>query len=175
MDVTPPSTEPADALLAGFNQGTRTRLGKLGLHRRFDLVLHLPLRYEDETVVHAVMAAPQGVVCQVEGVVVECTVKFKPRRQLVARVRDHSGEVAVRLLNFYPSQQKQLSEGQRVRLCGELRSGFFGAEMIHPRIRVVGADTPMPDTESIQARRAPDLTGGTEKRTRLGRSTSVNG
>jgi ATP-dependent DNA helicase RecG len=145
MDVTPPSTEPADALLAGFNQGTRTRLGKLGLHRRFDLVLHLPLRYEDETVVHAVMAAPQGVVCQVEGVVVECTVKFKPRRQLVARVRDHSGEVAVRLLNFYPSQQKQLSEGQRVRLCGELRSGFFGAEMIHPRIRVVGADTPMPD------------------------------
>jgi ATP-dependent DNA helicase RecG len=53
--------------------------------------------------------------------------------------------VAVRLLNFYPSQQKQLSEGQRVRLCGELRSGFFGAEMIHPRIRVVGADTPMPD------------------------------
>jgi ATP-dependent DNA helicase RecG len=145
MDVTPPSTEPADALLAGFNQGTRTRLGKLGLHRRFDLVLHLPLRYEDETVVHAVMAAPQGVVCQVEGVVVECTVKFKPRRQLVARVRDHSGEVAVRLLNFYPSQQKQLSEGQRVRLCGELRSGFFGAEMIHPRIRVVGADTPLPD------------------------------
>lgn len=145
MDVTPSSTEPADPSLAGFNEGIRTRLGKLGLRRRFDLVLHLPLRYEDETVVHAIMEAPEGIACQVEGVVVDCSVKFKPRRQLVARVRDHSGEVAVRLLNFYPSQQKQLSEGQRVRLCGELRSGFFGAEMIHPRIRVVREDTPLPD------------------------------
>ena len=145
MDVTPSSTEPADPSLAGFNEGIRARLGKLGLRRRFDLVLHLPLRYEDETVVHAIMEAPEGIACQVEGVVVDCSVKFKPRRQLVARVRDHSGEVAVRLLNFYPSQQKQLSEGQRVRLCGELRSGFFGAEMIHPRIRVVREDTPLPD------------------------------
>jgi ATP-dependent DNA helicase RecG len=145
MDVTPPSAEPADPSLAGLNEGIRARLGKLGLLRRFDLILHLPLRYEDETVVHAIMDAPQGVVCQVEGVVVDCAVKFKPRRQLVARVRDRSADVVVRLLNFYPSQQKQLSQGKRVRLSGELRSGFFGAEMIHPRIRVVSEGTPLPD------------------------------
>jgi ATP-dependent DNA helicase RecG len=144
-DATPAPTELADSTLAGLHEGVRARLGKLGLRRRFDLVLHLPLRYEDETVVHAIADAPHGVVCQVEGVVTGCTVTFKPRRQLVARVRDRSGEVAVRLLNFYPSQQKQLSEGKRVRLCGEMRSGFFGAEMIHPRIRVVSEDTPLPD------------------------------
>jgi ATP-dependent DNA helicase RecG len=53
----------------------------------------------------------------------------------VARAADASGEVMLRFVHFYPNQQKQLAEGARLRIFGELRDGFFGAEMIHPRVR----------------------------------------
>ena len=142
-----PSTERAagEDDPTGFAPALAGKLSKLGIRRSFELVLHLPLRYEDETRVLPIARAPSGLTSQVEGVVSECDVKYRPRRQLVAKVRDESGEVVVRLLNFYPSQQKQLAPGNRVRLCGEIRGGFFGAEMIHPRIRVVTETTPLAD------------------------------
>jgi ATP-dependent DNA helicase RecG len=48
----------------------------------------------------------------------------------------------LRFLNFYPSQQKQLAVGQRVRVRGELRGGFLGREMVHPTVKAAG--TPLP-------------------------------
>ena len=122
-----------------------TKLATLGLTRPFDLVLHLPLRYEDETRVVPMAAAPHGLPTQVEGIVVDAEVRVRGRRQLVARVRDDTGQLTVRLLHFYPGQQKQLAPGQRVRLAGEIRHGFDGPEMVHPRVRAVTADTPLPE------------------------------
>lgn len=131
--------------LPGVPRAVADRLSKLGIQRPFDLVLHLPLRYEDETRVQAIAEARHGTLVQVEGVVIDCDVKFRPRRQLVARIRDEGGELTVRLLHFYPSQQKQLAPDTRVRLVGEIRQGFFGAEMVHPRIKVVNQSTPLPE------------------------------
>ena len=51
----------------------------------------------------------------------------------------------MRFLNFYGSQAKALVAGARVRAFGEARPGFFGAEMVHPRYRIVRADTPLPE------------------------------
>jgi ATP-dependent DNA helicase RecG len=51
-----------------------------------------------------------------------------------------------RLLHFYPNQLAQLKPGVRVRLMGEVRPGFFGGEMVHPRLRVVQPGTPLPTT-----------------------------
>jgi ATP-dependent DNA helicase RecG len=126
----------------------KDKLRKLGLSRVVDLVLHLPLRYEDETRLTLIDEALPGVAVQVEAEVLDVTVQFRPRRQLVARVSDESGELTLRFLNFYGSQTKQLErardEGQRLRLFGEIRHGFLGAEMVHPRYRVVRADEPLP-------------------------------
>lgn len=120
---------------------TLTRLAKLGIQQAFDLVLHLPLRYEDETHLYPIVDAPVGSNVLVEGDVVHAEITYKPRKQLVARVADKTGEIYVRLLNFYPNQQAQLAVGKQVRLLGELRRGFYGEEMVHPKIRVVGSDT----------------------------------
>ncbi|MCW5625242.1 MAG: ATP-dependent DNA helicase RecG [Burkholderiales bacterium] len=136
--------EAVPASLPGVTRTVATQLAKLGLKRGFDLVLHLPLRYEDETRITPIVEAPHGLPTQVEGVVVDCDVKFRPRKQLVARVRDAGGELTVRLLHFYPSASRQLAVGSRVRLSGEIRHGFFGAEMVHPRIRTVGENTALP-------------------------------
>jgi ATP-dependent DNA helicase RecG len=119
-------------------------LRKLGLVRDIDLALHLPLRYEDETVVRPIASLREGEVAQVEAEVQDSRVEFRPRRQLVVRVHDASGELVLRFLNFYPSHQKALAAGQRVRVRGEARGGFFGLEMVHPAFRAVEPGTPLP-------------------------------
>ena len=118
-------------------------LHKLGLKRDIDLALHLPLRYEDETRNIPIGQAREGGTVQVEGVVLEQRVETRPRRQLVVRMADDSGELTLRFLHFYPSQQKAMPVGQRVRVRGELRVGFFGKEMVHPAVKAVTEDTPL--------------------------------
>jgi ATP-dependent DNA helicase RecG len=122
---------------------------KLGYASPADLILHLPLRYEDETRLIPLRDARMGERAQVEGVVQHAEIQARPRRQLVVEVLDGADARArlfFRLLHFYPSQIAQLKPGARVRLLGDIRPGFFGAEMVHPQYRVVRENTPLPDT-----------------------------
>jgi ATP-dependent DNA helicase RecG len=117
---------------------------KLGLKRDIDLALHLPMRYEDQTRLVPIGRLRDFEMAQVQGVVRDCRIETRGRRQLVVHLADESGELVLRLLNFYPSQQKALAVGQCVRARGEVRGGFFGREMVHPEFRVVQPDTPLP-------------------------------
>ncbi len=117
---------------------------KLGLRTPQDFILHLPLRYEDETQVTPVARLVPGRWAQIEGEVVRCEVQSRPRRQLVATVADDTGEIGLRFLTFYPSHQRQLATGNRVRVRGEPRGGLFGLEMVHPRLG--SANVALPDT-----------------------------
>ena len=115
---------------------TARKLEKLHLNTAWDLALHLPLRYEDETKVVPISAAPLGEVCQVEGEVLHQEVQFKPRKQLVAQIKGDDGAILnLRFIHFYPSHQKQLAPGQRVRALGEIKRGYERYEMIHPKIK----------------------------------------
>lgn len=132
LSPTPPKSAPQKAM------------EKLGLHRDIDLALHLPLRYEDETRLQPVAALRDGDSAQVEGTVRDAQVQFRPRRQLVVRLQDDAGdELVLRFLHFYPSHQKALAAGQRVRVRGEARGGFFGLEMVHPAFKAVDAGEPL--------------------------------
>ena len=118
---------------------TARKLEKLHLNTAWDLALHLPLRYEDETKIVSISAAPLGEVCQVEGEVLHQEVQFKPRKQLVAQIKGDDGAILnLRFIHFYPSHQKQLSPGQRVRALGEIKRGYERYEMIHPKIKSPG-------------------------------------
>ena len=128
---------------AGVTKGALEKLARLGIARRFDLVLHLPLRYDDETRIHPISEAPSAQDVLVQGRVVESAVKYRPRRQLVCHIEDGTGVLTLRFLNFYPSQVKQLAPGTLVRAFGEIRQGFLGPEMVHPRCRVVLDDAPV--------------------------------
>lgn len=124
--------------------GPQRALEKLGLVRAIDLALHLPIRYEDETRVVPIAEVRDGSVAQVEGVVTDCQVQIRARRQLVVRIHDGRDDLVLRFLHFYPSHQKSLAVGRRVRVRGEARGGFFGLEMVHPSFKGVDADTPLP-------------------------------
>ena len=113
------------------------KLIKLGITDEFDLLMHLPLRYEDETHLYPIKDAPASKIVQIEGVISHSEIVYRPRRQLVCQVQDGSGTLFMRFLNFFGSQVKAYSAGARVRLLGETRTGFFGMEMVHPKCRII--------------------------------------
>lgn len=122
------------------------RLQKLGIVDIQGLLLHLPLRYIDETRITAIRDLRAGEQAQVEGEIVHTEVQYKPRKSLISQLRDATGQLSLRFLHFYPSQIKALTEGKRLRVLGEVRNGFFGWEMVHPQCRPVGADAPISET-----------------------------
>jgi ATP-dependent DNA helicase RecG len=133
----------AKPAIPGASPVVAEKLKTLGLHTQADLVLHLPLRFEDETRITPVAAAVPGATSQFDVTVVSTEIAYRPKRQLVCRVADDSGELALRFLNFYPSQQKVLQPGVRLRVFGEVRggrSGLGGSEIIHPRFRALHGD-----------------------------------
>ena len=126
-----------------------TDLGKfarLGIRTEADLLLHLPLRYEDETRIVAIADVSPGETAQVAGEVCSNEIVARPRRMLQVELDDGSGRIGLRFLNFYGSQVAQLAVGRRLRAMGEVRGGLFGLEMVHPRYRMLGGADRLPAT-----------------------------
>jgi ATP-dependent DNA helicase RecG len=117
-------------------------LHKLGLRRDIDLALHLPLRYEDETRITPLSSARDGQMVQIEATVTSCEVQLRPRRQLLVQVEDATGTCELRFFSFYPSHQKTLAVGNRLRIRGEVKGGFWGRQMLHPAFRTAGGELP---------------------------------
>ena len=119
----------------------------LGLARAADLILHLPLRYEDETHLTPFTQLKASEVAQVEGVLTHKEQQRGGRAQLLFEIEDKAGErLRIRLLHFRPNQAAALTNGVTVRAFGEVRPGLFGLEMVHPRYRVLRPSTPLPKT-----------------------------
>lgn len=141
-----PPTAPAPAAktqaVAAPKSQPQKALEKMGLRRDIDLALHLPLRYEDETRIVMLKDARDGDMVQIEGQITNSEVTFRPRRQLRVTVDDGSDTCVLRFINFYPSHQKTLSVGARVRVRGEIRGGFVGREMVHPSFKLAGGELP---------------------------------
>mgnify|MGYP003445596012 CR=1 FL=1 len=116
-------------MIPGSTPATAAKLAQLGIRTQADLVLHLPLRYEDETRVTAIADLRPGMPAQVEAEIVESSVQYRPRRQLVVRVQDAAGnDLVLRFLNFYGSQVKQLAAGRRLRVLLLAASRRLGSE-----------------------------------------------
>ena len=142
------SRGPAAGGRAKAGDALAEKLLRIGVLRDEDLVLHLPLRYEDHTQVVPLADAKPGAAAHTEGVIVSADIQYRPRRQLVCLLRDpgrSDASLVLRFFSFYPSHQKSLTAGTRVRVFGDVREGYFGPEIVHPQFKVVATDTPLPD------------------------------
>ncbi|QKJ89089.1 ATP-dependent DNA helicase RecG [Paramixta manurensis] len=124
--------------LSGVGASQATKLAKLGLHTVQDLLLHLPLRYEDRTQLYAINDLLPGIWATVEGEVLHTDITFGRRRMLVCQISDGSGVITLRFFNFNAGMKNSLAPGQRVTAYGEIKRGQRGAEIIHPEYRVQG-------------------------------------
>ncbi|HEY3584843.1 MAG TPA: ATP-dependent DNA helicase RecG, partial [Casimicrobiaceae bacterium] len=80
-------------------------------------------------------------------IVVSAEIQYRPRRQLVCLIRDEEriASLVLRFFSFYPSHQKALTPGARVRVFGDVRDGYYGPEIVHPQFKVVTEATALPD------------------------------
>ena len=140
----PAESTPKKGRVQGGRRSAAGLLAKLGLHGPDDLVLHLPLRYEDETRLVPMASLVHGASAQIQGTVTRAEVT-RGRRMLQVWISDGTDELQLCFLHFYPSQLAQLQPGRLIRAFGELRVSLFAREMVHPRYRVVSEDTPLSD------------------------------
>jgi ATP-dependent DNA helicase RecG len=125
------------------------KFARLGIRSIADLVLHLPLRYEDETRLAPITAASGAEPVLVEARVRRAEVMFRPKRQLVvtAEAPGSGALLTLRFFHFYASQlgsfERAAEGGRLVRAFGVVRPGRFGAEMVHPRWRLLQDAEPL--------------------------------
>jgi len=132
MDAIPLST------LAGVGASQAGKLAKLGLTTVQDLLLHLPLRYEDRTQLYAINDLLPNIYATVEGEVLQSDISFGRRRMLTCQISDGTGILTLRFFNFNAGMKNSLAPGRRVTAYGEIKRGQRGAEIIHPEYRVQG-------------------------------------
>ncbi len=130
--------------LKGVGPKLAERLRRLGLHTAADVLLHLPLRYQDRGRVTAIGQLRPGVEAQVEATVTGSEVSARGRRFLLCHLTDGTGVLTLRFFHFSPAQRQWLGQPDaRLRCFGEVRSSYGGGlEMIHPECRRLDADTP---------------------------------
>ena len=76
-----------------FTEIQSKKLKKLGIQNSFDLLLHLPLRYLDETKIELIKNITPGFMYQIEAKIISIEVSYRPRKNLTVYVKDISGDL----------------------------------------------------------------------------------
>jgi len=113
-------------------------LKELHIHNYWDLLLHIPLRYEDLTQVYKIANASVGSVVMVEGTILSAHVVRKRSAYLEVRIQDDSAVIILIFFKFYANYATQYSPGKTIRAFGEIKLDFIGNKtIVHPKIQTV--------------------------------------
>ncbi|MBP9743134.1 MAG: ATP-dependent DNA helicase RecG [Burkholderiales bacterium] len=125
------------------------RLSNIGISNYWDLLLHIPLRYEDLTTVYPIVQTNIGSQVLVEGAVISCEIIHKRTKQLQVQLTDSTQIITLIFFHFYPNYASQYSLGKRLRVYGEIKADFLGNKIIiHPRVQTVTEQIILPNTFS---------------------------
>jgi len=141
------ATTPITAL-KGVGAKVAEKLNKIGLFTLQDILFHLPLRYEDRTRVYSVAECRPFTHVSVQGEVMNADIQYGKKRMLVVKISDGTGTITLRFFHFGAVQRTMMTPGNVVRCFGEIRTGKWGIEMMHPEFKVVDEDAP-PIEESL--------------------------
>ncbi|MBU9845225.1 ATP-dependent DNA helicase RecG [Rahnella ecdela] len=135
--------------LSGVGASQADKLAKIGLETIQDLLLHLPLRYEDRTRLYTINDLQPGIFATIEGEVLRSDISFGRRRMLTCQISDGTGMVTLRFFNFNAAMKNSLAAGRHVTAYGEIKRGTIGAEIIHPEYRIQGENSEVVLQESL--------------------------
>ncbi|WP_263406974.1 ATP-dependent DNA helicase RecG [Salinimonas profundi] len=153
--------------LKGVGAKVAEKLEKIGLRTVQDVLFHLPSRYEDRTQVYAVDSCRPFTHVSIQGEVKSADIQYGKKRMLVVKVSDGTGTITLRFFHFGAVQRTMLSPGNQVRCFGEIRTGKWGLEMMHPEFALIeedaGPDSPTltpvyPTTEGVKQLTLRNLT-----------------
>ena len=116
-------------------------LNKLNIQNWFDLLLHLPVRYEDRTKITDIQDLKDNAFLQVLGKVIDVDIVFRGKRNLVVQLEDACGDqISLRYIHFYPNQKAQFEIGKYVLAAGNIKKNLITTEIIHPETTVFKTD-----------------------------------
>ena len=141
MDLDAPLTT-----FKGVGPKQAERLARLGLAQAHDLLLHLPLRFEDRTRLTPLAQLSAGTTALFEGTVEATEIAHGRRRMLLVRLEDGAALLTLRFFHFGATQQRSFTPGLRVRCFGEIRGLPGRLECIHPEYRILHGDPPPLET-----------------------------
>ncbi len=121
-------------------------LSKCGILNLQDLLLHLPLRYENRTQLTAIQDARCGTHALISGVIHEDCHAIKSRKSFSCKLSDETGSINLRFFHFKPKQFHQFKKGLRLLCFGEVRAKknrFFECEMLHPDYEFLRNNNPL--------------------------------
>ena len=149
MEALTKLSQVALTTLKGVGPSMAKRLEKLNLLSVQDLLLHLPLRYEDRTRVTTVRDCLVGTHTNIIGEITSNQLTHGKRRMMVVNLNDGTGNVQLCFFSFSASQKNTLSVGKTIRCYGEIKRGPNGFQIVHPEYRALDDDralTPMEET-----------------------------
>ena len=135
------------------------RVARMGLINDWDFVLHLPLRYEDETRITRICDLKAGYWAQIQGTVISSRTQGGRFMQLIASVSDGTANIEIRFLHFYPKMRERFKSGTLLRLSGQVQQQPVqfggGLQMLHPKIK-----DPITDTSELPSTLTPVYPAG---------------
>lgn len=138
--------------LAGIGPAAEDSLHKAGIFTAWDLLLHLPLRYEDRTRLTLAEDCHVGALVQVEGIITRS--QEVPARRPIHLLSLQSQGISIQLkfLNYQKWSHTLPKVGQSVRVFGQLKSDIHGhLELLHPTITRLDTHKASPLPESLTA------------------------
>lgn len=139
------------------------KLERLGVLTIQDLLLHLPLRYQDKTKIISISQLSLEEEALVEGVIEDVSIRYAGRRFLSCVIYDGSGWLTVRFFHFSKAQAAKLIKGKVLRCYGKVKRGHGMLGMLHPEYNCFQPDG-VPDIEKRLTPIYP-LTAGLQQKT----------
>ncbi|RDX36595.1 ATP-dependent DNA helicase RecG [Kangiella sp. HD9-110m-PIT-SAG07] len=135
--------------LKGVGPKLAEKLERLHIRNVLDLLLHLPLRYEDRTQIKSIASLQDGDRALIKVQVEMSQVKYGKRRSLVCRAADNTASIDFRFFYFNKSQQQRLEKGAEFYAFGEVRRFGFQCNMVHPELTAITATSTAPLLDSL--------------------------
>ncbi|MGE0625132.1 MAG: ATP-dependent DNA helicase RecG [Pseudomonadales bacterium] len=131
--------------LKGVGPALGEQLSRMGINRLLDLLLHLPLRYQDRSRVIGLGSLAPEQEGLVQGQIVDARLAYGRRRSLVVTLEDGTGYLRLRFFYFSRAQENALRPGVFLQVFGRARLSREGIEMIHPEYRTFFEAPPAPE------------------------------
>jgi len=146
---TPPTLATEVTYLKGAGPAVAAKLRQLGLGAVRDLLLHLPIRYEDRRRIIPLDAVVSGTEALVCGRIISAEIRVAPKRTLRVVIDDGRASALLRFFYFNDAQRQSFQAGHWLRAYGGIKLGNNGPEMVHPEYRIAPSASELPPEEHL--------------------------
>ena len=107
--------------ISGVGPKTEAELKTLGIVTCLDLLLHLPIRYQNRSKITPIARLSVGEEAAIEGTILSTSISYRGRRSLECVIQDQEKRMTLRFFSFNKHQQETLKQGLWIRAFGTVK------------------------------------------------------